>query len=175
VLLVGAILALETNGQCNECEWMGLQQEQHFRELSGTQSCCMVKPSSESALFQQLLGVFAPGGVWRMMTLPSRRWGRLRQEASTAIQYVPVIAILSKPVDCAGARLMLLVDIPWAHRVWALPFFTVLAPPSGIINHRHRHKTSQTGHGRCWLKCDDGCRTERLSWLPIVVCSTGIA
>jgi len=76
-----------------------------------------------------------------------------------------VIAILSKPVDCAGARLMLLVDIPWAHRVWALRFHR-FGPPSGIINlidigiKPHRL-------GGCWLN-DDGCRTERLSWLPIV-------
>jgi len=80
-----------------------------------------------------------------------------------------VIAILSKPVDCAGARLMLLVDIPWAHRVWALPFFTVLAPPSGIINLIDIGIKPHRANGRCWLKCDDGCRTERLSWLPIVV------
>jgi len=39
-----------------------------------------------------------------------------------------VIATLSKPVGCAGARLMLLLDMSWAHRVWALPFFSVLAP-----------------------------------------------
>jgi len=97
------------------------------------------------------------------MTLPSRRWGkRITAEASTAIQYVQ-IAILSKPVDCAGARLMLLVDIPWAHRVWALPFFTVLAPPSGIINlidigiKPHRLGTADAGSSATMVAAPSDC------------------
>ena len=47
-------------------------------------------------------------------------------------------------VKTSGLRwlsLMLLVDIPWAHRVWALPFFTVLAPSERHHQSRkHRHK-----------------------------------
>jgi hypothetical protein len=36
---------------------------------------------------------------------------------------------------------MLLVDIPWAHRVWALPFFTVLAASERHHqSRRHRQK-----------------------------------
>jgi len=65
-----------------------------------------------------------------------------RPEASTVTQSVRVIATLSKPVGCAGARLMLLLDIPWAQRVWALPFFTVLAPSERHDQSQgHRHKT----------------------------------
>ncbi|CAA9586831.1 hypothetical protein AVDCRST_MAG81-4002 [uncultured Synechococcales cyanobacterium] len=48
-------------------------------------------------------------------------------------------------VKTSGLRwlsLMLLVDIPWAQRVWALPFFTVLAPSQRHDqSHGHRHKT----------------------------------
>ncbi len=37
---------------------------------------------------------------------------------------------------------MLLIDIPWAHRVWALPFLTVLAPSQRHDQAcGHRHKT----------------------------------
>jgi hypothetical protein len=37
--------------------------------------------------------------------------------------------------------LMMLVDIPWAGRVWALPFLTVLAPSERYDHQRgHRHK-----------------------------------
>ena len=47
-------------------------------------------------------------------------------------------------VKTSGLRwlsLMLLVDIPWAHRVWALPFFTILAPSQRHHKSRgHRHK-----------------------------------
>ena len=41
---------------------------------------------------------------------------------------------------------MLLVEIPWAGRVWALPFFTVLAPSLRYHQKRHkRHKTLVDG------------------------------
>jgi hypothetical protein len=47
-------------------------------------------------------------------------------------------------VKTSGLRwlsLMLLVPIPWAHRVWALPFLTVLAPSERYHEQRHqRHK-----------------------------------
>ena len=35
---------------------------------------------------------------------------------------------------------MLLVPIPWAGRVWALPFLTALAPSERYASSRHRHK-----------------------------------
>jgi hypothetical protein len=48
-------------------------------------------------------------------------------------------------VKTSGLRwlsLMLLVQIPWAQRVWALPFFTVLAPSERYNQARkQRHKT----------------------------------
>jgi len=47
-------------------------------------------------------------------------------------------------VKASGLRwlsLMLLVPIPWAQRVWALPFLTVLAPSQRYHEQRnHRHK-----------------------------------
>ena len=49
-------------------------------------------------------------------------------EASIGIQFVPVGATLSKPVGLRWLSLMWLTEIPWANRVWALPFLTVLAP-----------------------------------------------
>lgn len=37
---------------------------------------------------------------------------------------------------------MLLAEIPWAQRIWALPFLTVLAPSERYNQqHKHRHKT----------------------------------
>ena len=54
---------------------------------------------------------------------------------------------------------MLLVDIPWAHRVWALPFFTVLAPSQRHHqSRRHRHK-NLTDWSRQML-------TQVRRWLP---------
>lgn len=78
------------------------------------------------------------------MRPPLRRWGKriaargIYREESV----ISVIATLSRPAGYAGARLMMLVDIPWAQRVWALPFFTVLAPSQRYDQSReHRHKT----------------------------------
>ncbi|MGH7487755.1 MAG: transposase, partial [bacterium] len=47
----------------------------------------------------------------------------------------PATAILSKSAACAGC-VMLLVPIPWAGRVWALPFLSALAPSE---RHAQRH------------------------------------
>jgi hypothetical protein len=55
--------------------------------------------------------------------------------------------------------MMLLAPLPWAHRVWALPFFTVLAPSERYHQqHRRRHKTL-TDWGRQMIR-------QRRRWLP---------
>jgi len=72
-----------------------------------------------------------------------RRWGK--RIAARGIYRDPVPSSDSHFVKTSGLRwlsLMLLVDIPWAKRVWALPFFTVLAPSVGYHQLRkQRHKT----------------------------------
>jgi hypothetical protein len=49
-------------------------------------------------------------------------------------------------IHCFGLRwlsMMLLVNVPWSKRVWALPFLTVLAPSEATnLANRKRHKTS---------------------------------
>jgi len=55
----------------------------------------------------------------------------------------PVRSSDSHLVKASGLRwlsLMLLVPIPWAQRVWALPFLTVLAPSQRYHEQRNRHK-----------------------------------
>jgi DDE superfamily endonuclease len=72
-----------------------------------------------------------------------RRWGRKIQ--ARGIYRDPVRSSRSHLVKTSGLRwlsLMLLVEIPWAGRVWALPFLTVLAPSLRYHQKRHqRHKT----------------------------------
>jgi hypothetical protein len=61
-------------------------------------------------------------------TLERRRGGRIKAKG---IYRDPVRSIHSHFVKASGLRwlcLMLLVPIPWAGRVWALPFLMVLAP-----------------------------------------------
>jgi len=52
----------------------------------------------------------------------------LRQEVSIVKSVRSSDSHFVKTSGLRWLSLMLLVDIPWAHRVWALPFFTVLAP-----------------------------------------------
>src|SRR6266700_4128789 len=78
----------------------------------------------------------------RCAPLSADEAARLRHEASIVIRYVP-----ARSFSCAtnGLRwicLMLLTPIPWALRVWALPFLTVLAPSERYHQERNmRHKT----------------------------------
>jgi hypothetical protein len=78
-----------------------------------------------------LLSTFAPSGplVLGLDDTIERRWGaKIR---ARGIYRDPVRSSDSHFVKTSGLRwlsLMLLVDIPWAGRVWALPFLTALAP-----------------------------------------------
>jgi hypothetical protein len=82
-------------------------------------------------------------------------------------------------VKCFGLKwvaMMLLVPVPWAQRVWALPFLTVLCwPPTS--RHQRRHKTSvdwvrqMMKQTRRWLPgrllvlvVDGGFATVALAW-----------
>lgn len=74
-------------------------------------------------------------------TIERRRGKRI---AAKGIYRDPVRSSDSHLVKASGLRwlsLMLLVPIPWAQRVWALPFLTVLAPSQRYHQQRnHRHK-----------------------------------
>jgi hypothetical protein len=71
-----------------------------------------------------------------------RRWGA--KIKARGIYRDPVRSSHSHTVKASGLRwlsLMLLVPIPWAQRVWALPFLTVLAPSERYYHGRQRgHK-----------------------------------
>jgi hypothetical protein len=71
-----------------------------------------------------------------------RRWGRRIQ--ARGIYRDPVRSSRGHFVKASGLRwlsLMLLCEVPWARRVWALPFLTVLCPSQRSNQERgHRHK-----------------------------------
>jgi hypothetical protein len=72
-----------------------------------------------------------------------RRWGK-RIAAKEGIYRDPVRSTHEHFVKSSGLRwvcVMLLVEIPWASRVWALPFLSVLAPSERYAAERgKRHK-----------------------------------
>ncbi|MGL4622464.1 MAG: hypothetical protein ACRCZS_25970 [Chroococcidiopsis sp.] len=48
---------------------------------------------------------------------------------------------------------MLLVEIPWAGRVWALPFLSVLAPSQRYAQAQQRRYKTLLDWGRQMLRC----------------------
>lgn len=145
VLLVGAILAPGKRTVSAVLRVMGLEQGAQFQKYHRVLNRAVWSARGGSKLLlQQLIDVFASEGVLVMGIDDTieRRWGkRIR---ARGIYRDPVRSSDSHFVKTSGLRwlsLMLLVEIPWSQRVWALPFFTVLAP-SERYNQRqgHRHK-----------------------------------
>jgi len=82
-------------------------------------------------LLKVLVQTFAAGGpiIVGLDDTIERRWGA--HIKARGIYRDPVRSSHSHTVKASGLRwlsLMLLVPIPWAKRIWALPFLTVLAP-----------------------------------------------
>ena len=132
VLLIGAILAPGKRTVTSALRVMGLSDENHFqnyhRALNRAVWSCR---HAGLILLRMLLATFVPSGplVLGLDDTIERRWGaRIR---ARAIYRDPVRSSDSHFVKTSGLRwlsLMLLADVPWAGRVWALPFLTVLAP-----------------------------------------------
>lgn len=146
VLLVGAILAPGKRTVSAILRVMGLHHEPQFQKYHRVLNRAVWSSRHASrVLLQQLVSVFASSGVLVMGIDDTieRRWGK--RISARGIYRDPVRSSDSHFVKTSGLRwlsLMVLVDIPWAQRVWALPFLTVLAP-----SERHdqacgrRHKT----------------------------------
>ena len=146
VLLVGAVLAPGKRTVSAILQVMGRHQDAHFENYHRVLSRAIWSSRQASQLLlQPLVRVFAPSGVLVMGIDDTieRRWGK--RIAARGIYRDPVRSSDSHFVKTSGLRwlsLMLLVEIPWAQRVWALPFFTVLAPSERYNQTRkQRHKT----------------------------------
>lgn len=146
ILLVGAIVAPGKRTISAILRVMGIQDEPHFQNYHRVLNRAIWSSRQASRiLLQQLVSAFVPSGVLVMGIDDTieRRWGK--QIAARGIYRDPVRSSDSHFVKTSGLRwlsLMLLVEIPWAQRVWALPFFTVLAPSERYHRTRQqRHKT----------------------------------
>jgi DDE superfamily endonuclease len=146
VLLLGAILAPGQRTVTAVLRIMGLSHEKHFQNYHRVLN--RARWSSRDAsriLLGLLLQSFASSGpiLVGLDDTIERRWGK--QIHARGIYRDPVRSSRSHFVKTSGLRwlsLMLLVEIPWAGRVWALPFLTVLAPSERYHQKRHRrHKT----------------------------------
>ena len=98
-----------------------------------------------------LVRAFAPAGpvVIGLDDTLERRWGR--RIRARGIYRDPVRSSRGHFVKASGLRwlsAMLLAPVPWAGRVWALPFLTVLAPSERYARERGRRHKALTDWAR---------------------------
>lgn len=176
VLVVGAIVTPGQRTVTAILRIMGLGHERHFQTYHrvlnrAVWSCWAVS----RMLLQLLVNTFAATGpiIVGIDDTIERRWGA--KIKARGIYRDPVRSSHRHLVKTSGLRwlsLMLLVPIPWAKRVWALPFLTVLAPSERYYQ----------GKGRTPKKLTDWARQALLQvrhWLPrrqlVVVADSGFA
>jgi DDE superfamily endonuclease len=146
VLLAGTLLAPGQRTVTAALRMMGLEHlprfERYHRVLSRAQWSSL---TASRVLLGLLVATFAPTGpllVGIDETIERRRGKRI---AAKGIYRDPVRSSHAHFVKASGLRwigLMLLVPIPWAGRVWALPFLTALAPSERYDQEQERrHKT----------------------------------
>lgn len=153
VLVVGALLTPGQRTVAAILRVMGLQHERQFQNYHRVLNRARWSGLQVSRiLLHRLVQTFVPAGAPVLIgmddTIERRRGERI---AARGIYRDPVRSSRSFFVKTSGLRwlsLQLLVRIPWAERVWGLPFLTVLAPSERFYQeHGKRHK-SLTDWGR---------------------------
>jgi hypothetical protein len=155
VLLTGAILAPGQRTVAAVLRVMGLSDDRRFQNYHRVLNRA-VWPSREISrrLLMLLINVFAMAGPVVMGlddTIERRRGTKIK---ARGIYRDPVRSSHSHMVKASGLRwlsLMLLAPIPWAQRVWALPFLTVLAPSERYYDKTPRAHKKLTDWGRQML------------------------
>ena len=132
ILLVGAILSPAERTVTAVLRVMGLSGEKHFQNYHRVLNRAVWSSLEAShILLELLINAFAMRGPVILGlddTIERRRGTRIKAKG---IYRDPVRSSHNHFVKASGLRwlsLMLLAPIPWAQRVWALPFLTVLAP-----------------------------------------------
>jgi hypothetical protein len=156
VLLIGAILAPGQRTVTSVLHVMGLCHEAHFQNYHRVLNRAVWSTlAARRILLGLLVPAFAPTGAL-VMGLEDHL-ERRRGEKSTAkgIYRDPVRSSHAHFVKASGLRwlsMMLLVPIPWAERVWALPFLTALCPSERYHQERGRRHTTLTDRARQMLR-----------------------
>ena len=132
ILLCGAILSPAERTVSAALRVMGLSCEKHFQNYHRVLNRAVWSSLEAShILLGLLINAFARNGPVILGlddTIERRRGTKIKAKG---IYRDPVRSTHSHFVKTSGLRwlsLMLLAPIPWAQRVWALPFLTVLAP-----------------------------------------------
>jgi hypothetical protein len=146
VLLMGAILAPCSRTVSSALRAMGLDHEKRFHRYHRVLSHASWSSLKASrVLLGLLVEMFVPDGDPLVVGIDDtleRRWGK--NIAARGVYRDPVRSTHENFVKSSGLRwvcVMLLVEIPWAARVWALPFLSALAPSERYAAKRgRRHK-----------------------------------
>jgi hypothetical protein len=132
VLLLGAILAPGRRTVTAVLRIMGLSQERQFQAYHRVLNRAVWSSLALSrTLLKALVQTFVPTGPIVCALDPTVERRRGAKIKAKGIYRDPVRSSRSHFVKASGLRwlsLMLLAPIPWAERVWALPFLTCLAP-----------------------------------------------
>ncbi len=133
ILFLGSLLTVGRRTVCSALRCLGLEDESRFhkyhRVLSRAQWSCH---QCSRMLLRLLLDTFTDASeplVFGIDETIERRWGA--KIKARGIYRDSVRSSQSHFAKTSGLRwvcMMLLCPIPWANRVWGLPFFTVLAP-----------------------------------------------
>jgi hypothetical protein len=164
ILLIGAILAPGKRTVTAALRVMGLSDEAQFQNFHRVLNRAVWSPYAASRiLLRLLLSAFVPSEAPVVLGLDEhierRRGAKIKAKG---IYRDPVRSSRSFFVKTSGLRwvsMMLLAPIPWAERVWALPFLTVLAPSTRYHQERSKPHKQLTDWARQMI-------TQARHWLP---------
>ena len=164
VLLVGTILAPGQRTVAAALRVMGLGTERQFQNYHRVLNRARWSSRELSrrllrALVRAFVPADAPVVVGLDETIERRRGAKI---AAKGIYRDPVRSSRGHFVKASGLRwvsMQLLATIPWAGRVWALPFLTVLAPSERYHRDRGRRHKKLTDWGRQMIR-------QLRRWLP---------
>jgi DDE superfamily endonuclease len=146
LLLLGAMVAPGTRTVTAALRAMGLSGERHFTHYHRVLNRATWSAHQASRILLGLLVTsLVPAGAAMVLGADDtveRRGGR--QLAANGCSRDAVRSTQTHVMRCFGLKwvvMMLLVPVPWARRVWALPFLTALCRPADKVM-RRRHKTS---------------------------------
>jgi hypothetical protein len=157
VLLMGAILSPGKRTVTAALRVMGLSQDEQFQNYHRVLNRALWSGlAAAQVLLGLLVSAFVPTGTIVLGlddTIERRRGEKI---TAKGIYRDPVRSSHAHFVKASGLRwlcLMLLVEIPWADRVWALPFLTALCPSERSCQERgraHRTLTARARQRRRW-------------------------
>jgi hypothetical protein len=146
LLLVGALLAPGARTVTAALRVMGLSGERHFTNYHRVLNRATWSARQASRiLLGRLVTSLVPSGAPIVLGADDTVERRSGRQITAKGCYRDAVRSTRKHVThCFGLKwvvMMLLVPVPWSHRVWALPFLTALCQPAEKAPQR-RHKTS---------------------------------